>query len=270
MTEIIIAAVLGVVEGLTEFIPVSSTGHLILVGEAIGFEGPRAAAFDVFIQLGAILAVVVLYFRTFVSLFDFRKNPNQLRQFRGLRGITCLAVAVMPALIAGFFAHRYIKEYLFNSPSVAAALIVGGVVMIAVERWLKHPKIHVLDEIPLSACLVVGLFQCFSLWPGVSRSGSTIVGGMVVGLSRTAAAEFSFLVAVPVMFAATAYDLLKSLHFLQLSDVPLFAVGFLVSLISAVLAIRFFMNLLRRFTLVPFAVYRIVLGIIVFLAVGKL
>lgn len=261
MSELFVIILLGIVEGLTEFIPVSSTGHLILVGDALGFKGERAGAFDVFIQLGAILAVVVLYRKRFLSLLDF--SAPERSGFRGQTGLLKLAAAVAPALVVGVIAHSYIKEHLFNSITVAAALIAGGLVLIWIEKRNVLPRVAVIEEIPLRTCFLIGLFQCISLWPGISRSGSTIVGGMLLGLNRVAAAEFSFLVAVPVMFAATGYDLLKSLEFLSVADLFPFALGFVVAFISALLAISFFMQLLKRCTLAPFGIYRIILGLFV-------
>lgn len=262
MPEFVVILLLGILEGLTEFIPVSSTGHLILLGDALGFQGERAAAFDVFIQLGAILAVVVLYRQRFLSLLDFSPAGGR-ENFCGFSGIMKLAAACVPALLVGFLTHHYIKEHLFNSFTVAIALIVGGLVMIWVEKRDRAPTVASLEALSLRVCFGIGIFQCFSLWPGMSRSGSTIVGGMLLGMNRVAAAEFSFLVAVPVMFAATGYDLLKSMKFLHLSDVIPFALGFAVAFVSAMLAIAFFMRLLKRYSLTPFALYRIVLGIIV-------
>ncbi len=268
MSDLLIAAILGVVEGLTEFIPVSSTGHLILVGDAIGYKGDTAAAFDVFIQLGAILAVVYLYWPTFLGLLDF-KAGTAAKDFRGQRGILCLLVASLPALVVGFLAHHYIKEHLFNSSTVAAALIVGGLLMILIEHRQAANKVERIEDVSYMQCLGIGLLQCLSLWPGMSRSGSTIIGGMVCGLSRAAAAQFSFLAAVPVMVAATGYDLLKSMAFLHAADAPVFLVGFVVSFVFAVGAIRFFVSLVSRCTLVPFAIYRIILGVVVLLVSGS-
>ncbi|MBN8549430.1 MAG: undecaprenyl-diphosphate phosphatase [Deltaproteobacteria bacterium] len=263
MPELVVVVLLGLLEGLTEFIPVSSTGHLILLGDLLGFQGERAGAFDVFIQLGAILAVVVLYWNRFLSLLDFSQDGDREESFRGRSGIMKLAAACLPALVLGFLAHRFIKEHLFNSFTVALALIVGGVLMLWVERQKRVAPIVAIEALTLKTCFAIGMFQCLSLWPGMSRSGSTIVGGMLLGLNRVVAAEFSFLVAVPIMCAATGYDLLKSLKFLSVADIVPFGVGFLVAFVSAMLAISFFMKILRKFSLVPFAVYRIALGAIV-------
>lgn len=269
MPELLIVLVLGLLEGLTEFIPVSSTGHLILLGSALGFEGERANAFDIFIQLGAILAVVILYLPRFLNLLDFSGREGAENGFKGKQGITKLALVTTPALIVGFALHHYVKEHLFRPVPVAVALIVGGAVMIWIERRKSLPVVNSLEGISFRGALIIGLFQCLSLWPGTSRSGSTIVGGMLVGLDRKVAAEFSFLAAVPIMCAATGYDLLKSLRFLHAGDILPFGIGFVVALISAMAAIKFFVGLLRRYTLVPFAWYRIILGIIVLLVAQR-
>lgn len=259
----------GVIEGLTEFIPVSSTGHLILLGDAIGFVGDKAATFDVFIQLGAILAVVYLYWDYFTALL---RKPGaadvEHRGLSGAQGIWKLFLTCVPALVAGALLHGLIKEKLFNPATVAVGLIVGGVIMIWLESRPHKLKVTRMADVSALQCLVLGGFQCLALWPGMSRSGSTIIGAMLLGFERRVAAEFSFLMAVPIMFAAVAFDMLKSLEFLEAADVPLFAIGFLVSFVVAMLAIKFFMAVLRRYTLRGFGVYRIILGVIVLASVG--
>lgn len=257
--NIFIAAILGIVEGLTEFLPISSTGHLILAAQWLAFTGEKAETFEIFIQLGAILAVVVLYRQRFKD-FIF---PKQHTAFTGIAGIKKVLAACLPVLLLGFFARDFIKATFFNTSSVAWALIVGGIVMLVVERLPKRTQIEQLEQLTLTKCLCIGLFQCFSLWSGISRSGSTIVGGLLLGVQRRAAAEFSFLVAVPVMCAATIYELLKSIHILNADDLEVFAMGFLVSFLSALLAIRVFVGVLQRFTLAPFGLYRICLGLLV-------
>ncbi len=259
MDEIFKAVILGIVEGLTEFIPVSSTGHLIIAGHLLGFEGERANTFEIFIQLGAILAVVALYWRRFLGLFDFKKKSG----FGGLNGLWLLLVVSIPALILGFILHDFIKNTLFNPTTVAIGLGVGGIALILVERFLPKPKTIGLDNLTWKDALVVGVAQCVALWPGMSRSASTIVGAMLYGVERKTAAEFSFFAAVPILFAATGYDLLKSFKVLQASDFPIFAIGFVVSFITAALAIKFFISLLGRITFVPFGIYRIVVAVLV-------
>lgn len=261
MSELVSAVLLGIVEGLTEFIPVSSTGHLVLVSQAISLSGPKIATFNVFIQLGAILAVVFLYFRRFLGLLDF--SARETSSFSGYQGLTKLGLACLPVFVAGALFHSRIKSLLSDEKPVALALLVGGVVMIIVEMSRKRPSVETLEELSYRQCLLIGLFQCFSLWPGVSRSGSTIVGAMLVGVHRRVAAEFSFLVAVPVMFAAVGYDLLKSYKELSFADLPMFAVGFIVAFVSALLAVRLFIGMLQRMTLKPFGYYRILLALAV-------
>lgn len=264
MVDLLNAVILGIVEGLTEFIPVSSTGHLIIAGHLLGFVGDKASTFEVFIQLGAILAVVVLYKERFFHLFDFSRT----RGFSGFSGMVLLGCTTLPALIFGFLAHGFIKEHLFNTTTVAIGLGVGGVGILLAERFLPKADKHGLDSLRPKDALLIGLFQCLALWPGVSRSGATILGGMIIGTERKTAAEYSFLAAVPVMFAATAYDLYKNLPILEASDIPLFSVGFIVSFIAAWFAVRTFIQLLSRYTLSPFGWYRIAAAILLLLILG--
>ena len=256
MSDIFSAVVLGIVEGLTEYIPVSSTGHLILVGNYIKFTGEVADTFEIFIQFGCILAVLALYFKQFLKLLDFSSQDK----FSGKAGILKIGLACIPAFVFGYLFHRQIKELLFSPRPVAWALIVGGLLMLLVERVKPKVTASTLAEISPARALAIGFCQCLSLWPGMSRSGSTIMGGMVFGLDRKVAAEFSFIVAVPVMTAAVAHDMLKSLSVLRQEHFVLFAVGFLVSFLAGLLAIKFFLGLLDSVTLVPFAIYRIIVG----------
>jgi undecaprenyl-diphosphatase len=256
--------ILGVVEGVTEFIPVSSTGHLILVGHLLGFEGPKAATFEVFIQLGAILSVVFLYKERFLGLLSFGTSTG----FAGTKGLTLLGLTTFPALVIGGIAHGFIKAYLFNPITVAAGLGIGGVGILLIERFLPRVKKTGLDALDWMDALAIGFFQCVALWPGMSRSGATILGAMAFGVERKTAAEYSFLAAVPVMFAATALDLYKGLKFLQSSDLPTFAIGFVVSFISAVIAVKFFIQLLGRHTLKGFGWYRIGLALVIVAFLG--
>jgi len=259
--QIIIAIILGIVEGLTEFLPVSSTGHLIIAGHVLNFTGARADSFEVFIQLGAILAVVWLYWDRFVKLLDLRQSKG----FQGKRGIGLLALTTLPALLAGFLLHGFIKEHLFQPQTVAIGLAVGGVALLVFERFQHKPKTMSLDNLTAKQALGIGLFQLLALWPGVSRSASTIVGGMLRGVDRKTAVEYSFLAAVPVIIAASGYDLLSSLGDLQASDLPLFATGFIAAFVSAALAIKYFVKLVQRYTFTPFGWYRIALAILVLL-----
>lgn len=249
------AAVLGLVEGATEFIPVSSTGHLILAQDLLNYQGAKAESFAIFIQLGAILAVVWLY-RT--KVFGVLSSAGQNPQSRQL--LVNLAVAFLPAAIVGFLVHDWIKEYLFNPVTVAWALLVGGIVILLIEKWDPAVTVEEADYIPVRTALGIGLAQVLSLFPGVSRSGATIMGARSLGLSRRAATEFSFFLAIPVMFAATGYDLVKSLDALSAADAPVFAVGFIVSFISAVIVVKAFLAFVSRKSFAGFAWYRIIFG----------
>ncbi len=262
MTTIAIlhTTLLGLVEGITEFLPVSSTGHLIIVGHLLGFENAKAATFEIFIQLGAILAVVFLYKERFLGLFSFKKSDD----FSGLRGLSLLALTTLPALFFGALTHGYIKTHLFNPFTVALGLGVGGILILLGERLLKPGQTSGLDALNWRQALAIGFFQCLALWPGVSRSAATIMGGMSVGVQRKTAAEYSFFAAVPVLCAAVVLDLYKSLPFLEKSDVPVFALGFIVAFISAWIAVKGFIRLLGNHTLSPFGWYRIAVALLIF------
>ena len=253
---IVKAAILGVVEGATEFIPVSSTGHLIIAGDWLDFEGERAAVFEVFIQLGAILAIVWLYRAKLARVLASLGSEAASRRLA-----LGIALAFLPAAVVGLLAHDAIKQYLFNPPSVAAALVAGGLAMLAIEWRRPKPRIHTVDDVPPLTAFGIGLAQVLSLVPGVSRSGATIMGGYCLGLSRAAATEFSFFLAIPVMVAASGYDLLKNLRLLSAPDVPVFATGFIVSFASALVVVRLFVGFVSRSTFVPFAIYRIAFGL---------
>ncbi len=261
MDMLLIAVIMGFVEGLTEFLPVSSTGHLILTGHLLDFTGPRAATFEVVIQLGAILAVAVMYRDRFLGLL--RKDPEQ--PFSGFRGLWLLFITCLPAGVLGLVAHEFIKTRLFGPQTVAWALGIGAVMILVVERRQPKDRAFTLDDVTPGLALGVGLFQCLSLWPGFSRAAATIMGGMLCGASRKLAAEYSFVAAVPIMVAATGYDLYKSLEFLVWSDLPLFAVGIVVSFVAAWGAVKGFIRLLQGVTLRPFAWYRLVLAPLVLL-----
>ncbi|MGE3541180.1 MAG: undecaprenyl-diphosphate phosphatase [Candidatus Tectimicrobiota bacterium] len=264
MAEWLIAVILGVVEGVTEFLPISSTGHLILAGHLLGFTGERAATFEVFIQLGAILAIVVLYKNTFLRLFA----RGYTRGVIGTHGMMLLALTTLPILVSGFLLHRLIKTYLFHSPLVVAlGLGVGGVAIVLIERWRPRPTLYGLNTLRWQDALMIGLFQCLALWPGTSRAAATILGGMLIGLERKTAAEYSFLAAVPALCAAVVYDMYKSRNLLHASDLEMFALGFVVAFLAAILTVRGFIRLLGSYTLRGFGWYRIVvaLGILILL-----
>jgi undecaprenyl-diphosphatase len=252
------AAMMGLVEGATEFIPVSSTGHLIIAGRFLGFDAWHGAkTFDVFIQLGAILAVVWLYRAKIVNVL--RTAPADRKS---QRLILNLIIAFLPAAIVGFLANDFIEEKLFNPVTVAVALVVGGVVILLIEGWHRRVRTETVDDVTPKEALGVGLAQLLALVPGTSRSGATIMGGIGLGMSRVAATEFSFFLAIPVMFAATLYSLWKARHGLSASDAPVFAVGFVVSFVSALLVIRWLLRFVANNSFRGFAWYRIVFGLI--------
>ncbi len=255
MNEYLIATIQGVVEGLTEFLPVSSTGHLILSAHLLNFTGEKADTFEVFIQLGAILAVAVLYRqRIFDMLRRWRDRPWASDRLT----LWHVALAMIPAVIMGLLLHKKIKLYLFSPKTVLIGLVVGGIYLIVAERWQPPVRANTVDQMTWRQALGVGMFQCLALWPGFSRSGATIAGGLLLGISHEAAAEFSFLLAVPMMCAATGKDLWSSRELLSMNDAGVFAVGFVVSFIVAWLAIVGFMRFLNRTKLTPFAYYRFV------------
>ena len=254
------AAVLGLVEGVTEFIPVSSTGHLILARNWLGETGEAAKTFDIFIQLGAILAIVWLYWgRLTRAVLEARSDPAS-RRF-----LLNLVIAFLPAAIVGFLAHDWIKARLFTPTVVAVALVAGGLLILLIE-WL-HPRerVSAVSDVQPTTALGIGLAQVLSLVPGTSRSGATIMGGYALGLSRRAATEFSFFLSIPVMFAATLYDLLKSRDALSLGDAPAFAVGFVVAFVSAVIVVKAFLGYVSHHSFAAFAWYRIALGLLLLL-----
>lgn len=258
------ALILGIVEGLTEFLPVSSTGHLILAGNALDFTGPKAETFEIVIQLGAILAVVVLYWPRFWGLVCPGGPAERSRtRFSGLRGLWLLALTSFPASAVGLVAHHFIKERLFAPLPVALALAVGAVMIFVVEARRRRPRFMALDDVTPGLALGVGLFQCLALWPGFSRAAATIMGGMLLGADRKLAAEYSFVAAVPIMFAATGYDFLKNYSLFGADDLVFLAVGFVVSFLAAWVAVKGFIVLLGRLTLRPFAVYRLALAALV-------
>jgi len=259
-----------VVEGLTEFVPVSSTGHMILLEDWIEFTGEKAATFAVFIQLGAILAAFWLYKERFLGLIPGPgEEPFWKRLLWGNSRPTAVhfVVAVLPILVAGLLLHKVIKEQLFSVSVVAVGLMVGGVMMILVQLMPKRYSAEEVDQISLKQAGLIGLGQCMAIWPGMSRSGSTLITGLLVGVRAQAAADFSFIIAVPVMVAAVGYDLYKSWGFLDQSDLAVFGLGFVVAFAIAWVSIRWFIGVLGKIGLIPFGIYRIVLGAVVYFLV---
>ena len=265
MHDLLIATLLGIVEGITEFLPVSSTGHLIISGHLLGFVGDEAASFEVIIQLGAILSVVLLYWRRFVGLIPASVKAFETSNLEGWSGLWRIALATFPALVVGYGARHVIKEQLFNPSAVTLALAIGGIAILLVERYAAKRKTNSLERLTLPQALGVGLFQVLALWPGTSRAAATIVGGMLLGLDRKSAAEFSFLIAVPVMLAASGYELIKMRHEMALQNVLQLGVGFVVSFIVALITVKVFVSFLQRGKLTPFAWYRILVAPIFYL-----
>jgi len=250
------AILLGLLEGVTEFLPISSTGHLIVLGEMLHFEGNFSKLFDVVIQLGAILAVVWLYRHKFIEVLrSFRSNASA-RHF-----VSNILLAFLPAVIIGLIAHDFIKGVLFSSTVVGWAFIVGGVVILAVERMVKHVRYASTEAIPTITALKIGFFQCLAMIPGTSRSGATIVGGLLMGVNRITATEFSFFLAIPTMAGATALDLWKARHDIAGSEWNLIAIGFIVAFISALVVVKGLIGFISRHGFTPFALYRIIVGI---------
>lgn len=255
------AFILGIVEGLTEFLPVSSTGHLILVGDLLGFNDDKGKVFEIAIQFAAILAVVWEYrSRLSQSVVGLRHDPAA-RRFAGN-----LLVAFMPAAVLGLLFAKEIKHYLFNPIVVACALIIGGVLILWAEKRQHVVRAENVDTIRWQDALKVGFAQALAMIPGTSRSGATIIGGLFFGLSRKTAAEFSFFLAIPTMFAATSYDVLKHRALFSWDDLPLFAVGGVASFVSAFLCVRWLIRYVSHHDFTPFAWYRIAFGGLILLS----
>ncbi len=252
------ALILGVVEGLTEFLPVSSTGHLILAGDLLDFNDDKGKVFTIVIQLGAILAVCWEYRAKIAEVMTGIGSDKTANRF-----VLNLLIAFMPAAIMGLLFIDIIKQYLFNPLSVAMALIIGGVLILWAERREHVIEVEQVDDMDWKHALKVGLAQCLALIPGTSRSGATIIGGLFFGLSRKAATEFSFFLAIPIMFAATFYDVYKHREFLQWNDLGMFAVGFAAACLSALLAVRGVLRFISQHDLTVVAWYRIVFGLII-------
>lgn len=252
---------MGLVEGATEFIPVSSTGHLIVAGEWLNFlDKEKRDVFEIMIQLGAILAVIVEYrLRLWQTVQRIRTDRNAQHFARNL------IIAFLPAALIGLAFHHQIKQYLFSSFTVGIALIVGGVLILLIEKLAPPGKTATVDDISAKQALLVGFAQSLALFPGMSRSGATILGGMCFGLSRHTATEFSFFLALPIMFAATGLDLIQARDLLSLDDALIFLVGFVVSFVSALLVIRALIKFVGQHSFAVFAWYRIVFGILVVL-----
>lgn len=249
------AVLLGILEAATEFLPVSSTGHLILLGHVLGFEGEGADVFKVAIQLGAILAVCVLYFSRLWNVFINLPTKPEARRFAA-----AILIAFLPAAVLGATLHGFIKEVLFSPYVVCTALVVGGFAILLAEKYAPKPRIHAVEEMNALTSIKVGICQCLALIPGVSRSGATILGGLLMGLDRKTATEFSFFLAIPTMFGATAYDLFKSRDLLTMDDMTVIGIGFVTTFVVALCVVKWAVGFIARHGFAPFAYYRIVLG----------
>ena len=251
------AVLLGVVEGLTEFLPVSSTGHLILLVDLLRFQGPPGKVFEVVIQLGAILAICLLYFwRLWGVAMRLDRDPGA-RRF-----VANILLAFLPAAVLGALAHGYVKSVLFSPHVVSAALIVGGLVILGLERFRPKAIFQEVEAIPVATALKIGLLQCLALVPGVSRSGATIMGAVWLGVERRAAAEFSFFLAIPTMLGAAVFDLYKNRALLTADGLLLIAVGFAAAFLAALVVVRWLIGFVSRRGFAPFGWYRIVLGLV--------
>jgi undecaprenyl-diphosphatase len=256
MSDTMIALLLGFIEGLTEFLPVSSTGHLILAGELVGFTDNSSVAFKIAIQLGAILAVLLVYWRRFWTV-----GTGLLKREAGAVAFTRnILLGFAPALVIGVLAYDAIRAAMQTPEIVAIALIIGGILILVLERVVRTIRFHAVEEIPFGTALSIGLVQCTAMLPGVSRSGATIMGGLMMGVERKTAAEFSFFLAVPTMMAATVYALWKDRALLNADDLGMIGIGFTMAFLVAVVVVKAFVAIVGRYGFAPFAYYRIIAG----------
>ncbi|MFN4169287.1 MAG: undecaprenyl-diphosphate phosphatase [Pannonibacter phragmitetus] len=253
---IISAFILGIVEGLTEFIPVSSTGHLLLLGHFLGFES-TGKTFEVLIQLGAILAILSVYFGRLWSIATSLPHDRRSQHF-----VAGILLAFLPAAVIGVLAHGFIKAVLFESPMlICTTLLLGGIVLLVIDRLPLKPRYHNAMDFPLPLCLAIGFVQCLAMVPGVSRSGATIVGSLLMGTDKRSAAEFSFFLAMPTMAGAFAYDLYKNRDVLSMDDAAIIGIGFVTSFIAGVFVVRKLLDFVSRHGFAPFAWWRIGVGL---------
>lgn len=259
LNELFKATILGIIEGLTEFIPVSSTAHLLLASELIDFTAIQNNIFEIVIQLGAILAIAVIYRKKIIDLLiNFKQKSQQ-------KFIINIVLAFLPAAIIGAAFHGLIKSLFFNNLTIAITLILGGFIMILIERKPRKIYTNDLDKITPKTAFFVGIFQCLAMIPGVSRSGSTIIGGLLLGLNRKVATEFSFFLALPTIAAASVYDFAKNASELSFDDLEIIAVGLIASFFSALVVVKWFVNFVSKNSFVSFGIYRIIVGILVLL-----
>jgi undecaprenyl-diphosphatase len=256
--ESIKAIILGVVEGFTEFLPISSTGHLILVNEFISFDKNYTNLFDIVIQLGAILAVVVYFWK---RLWPFTKDRNKNQEILNIWYKTI--IGVLPAIVLGALFASKIEEKLFDPWTVGITLFLGGIIILIVENSKKNPKIESIKDLSFKTAFFIGIIQCLSMIPGTSRSASTIIGAILLGASRVVATEFSFFLAIPTMIAASAWSLLKYKAVLDINQIIVLSVGFVVSFLVALAVIKLFIKYIQKHDFKIFGYYRIVLGVII-------
>lgn len=267
--ELFVAFILGLVEGLTEFAPVSSTGHMIIVDDLLLhskqlFTEPVANTFKVVIQLGSILAVVIVFKERFINLLALRKGVS-LGDSNGRLSLPKVIMGLIPAGVTGILFEDYIDEHLFSVETVIIGLVLGAFLLILADR-LQPKKLQTedVDQISYKQAFGVGLFQCLGLWPGFSRSGSTIAGGVLLGMSHRAASDFTFIMAVPIMLGASGISLLKNWEYFTMDALPFFTVGFLSAFVFSLIFIKFFLRLINKIKLVPFAIYRIILAALIY------
>lgn len=274
MLTLLKAVILGIVEGLTEFAPISSTGHMIIVDD-MWLQSEQfltkyvANTFKVVIQLGSILAVIVVFKNRFIELLGmgkFRKQDgNSIMDQKRLK-LGQVIVGLLPAGIFGLILKDFIDDYLFSTETVLIGLMLGAMLMIIADRTTtREAVVQTIDQMTYKQAFTIGLIQCFSLWPGFSRSGATISGGVMVGMSHRAAADFTFIMAVPIMIGASGISLLKNWEYFTLDALPFFMVGFIAAFVFALLSIRFFLKVIDKIKLIPFALYRIVLVVVIYL-----
>lgn len=266
MNPILAAIILGIIEGLTEFLPVSSTGHLLIASEILEFSSAKSDSFNIIIQLGAILAVVLLYKERFFSFFNITKlkeltDIEKIKTAKTLN-LVHIALAIFPILVIGFFGRKFIKAYLFNTHVVVASLIIVGIIMLIIDRIKPKAEIKDLDHISYKDALMIGLAQCCALIPGVSRSGSTMIMALMRKIDVKTSADFSFLISVPVIFIATVYEFLKVYKDFSSDDLLVLLIGFVVTFFVAIVGIKGFLIVLKRLSITPFAIYRIIIGFI--------
>ncbi|MDP0927427.1 undecaprenyl-diphosphate phosphatase [Paracoccus onubensis] len=259
----IVAVALGILEGLTEFIPVSSTGHVLLAGHFLGFDSP-GRAFEVVIQLGAVLAVLTIYATRLWGIFSTAPRDPESRRF-----IFAVLLAFLPAVVIGVLAHDIIKRVLFESPAlIAVMLVLGGIVILYVDRWARNPTYHRAEDFPLGMALKIGFIQCLAMIPGVSRSGATIVGALLLGADKRSAAEFSFFLSMPTMLGAFTYDLYKNLDVLDAGAMGNIVIGFVFAMITAIIVVRWLLDYVSKQGYALFGWWRIIVGSVVLLALA--